>query len=310
LGGSIVVFIALMVLGTLITLLPGPPLPGTLYSIPGLLTVLVVSVGVGATFAWAELRAKMVIIAFFLQPRDTFGGQAELVTDLSGDARWEERLRTELGLAKAEVRLFREDEWPMPDVASVAQLDDPETLTEVVAGMAIALDRAGVADDVVRSFVKRDFETLRGPVSGRVILFQAVEAQSHRLGRLLQAGDPAPGQEAEPADELATAVREEAAAGSGGEVAAEPDAADPEDTRELDLILAMPVPAILLLFARACQRLKARLDKIGNPAPIEGIVLPEVVEREGSLAITRSCPPQRRRVFEYYPDLTPIPGCV
>ncbi len=127
-----------------------------------------------------------VIVAYFIQPTGTVGGQADELIDLASHERYENRLRHELGLPDAQVRLFREGQWGMPPIATKRDLDQQEVFTQFVGHAAIALDRLEVADELVTHFSQAQFEVLSLPTSGRVILFQAITAPRYQFGRLLE----------------------------------------------------------------------------------------------------------------------------
>jgi hypothetical protein len=128
-----------------------------------------------------------VIVAFFVQPTNTLGGQANEVIDLASEERYKQKLRSELGLPDAHVRLFREGSWGMPPIATGEDLNNPDIFTEFVGHAAAALDRLNVADEIVTAFARDFFEKLTLPTSGRVIQFQAITAPRHKLGELLDA---------------------------------------------------------------------------------------------------------------------------
>ncbi len=127
-----------------------------------------------------------VIVAYFIQPGGTVGGQADELIDLASNERYENRLRKELGLPNALVRLFREGQWGMPPIATQRDLDERDVFTQFVGHAAIALDRLQVADQLVTSFSEAQFEVLSLPTSGRVILFQAITAPRYQFGRLFE----------------------------------------------------------------------------------------------------------------------------
>jgi hypothetical protein len=127
-----------------------------------------------------------VIVAFFVQPSNTLGGQTKDVVDLANEERYQERLRIELGLPGATVRLFREGTWEMRPVESRRELKRSDVFTEFVGHAAIALDELQVADEVVTRFAHNQFEELYLPATGQVILFQAITARCSMLGQLLE----------------------------------------------------------------------------------------------------------------------------
>lgn len=143
--------------------------------------------GLGA-MTWFIIRRGpelTVIVAYFIQPTATVGGQADELVDLASSERYEDRLRKELGLPTARVRLFREGEWGMPAITTQQDLDDRETFTQFLGHAAIVLDRLQVADEVVTRFTEDQFEVLSLPTTGRVILFQAISAPKYKLGQLV-----------------------------------------------------------------------------------------------------------------------------
>ena len=127
-----------------------------------------------------------VITAFFLQPSDTLGGQAEEVVDTAESDRYKERLRQELGLNDANVFLFREGDWNTPSIETEHDLKDEKVFAEFIGRAAVELDQLGVADTVVTAFSKSNFEVLSLPASGRVILFQPITAPESELGGLIE----------------------------------------------------------------------------------------------------------------------------
>lgn len=129
-----------------------------------------------------------VIVAFFVQPTNTVGGQAQEIVDLADEERYRDRLRVELGLPGASVRLFREGQWGMPPVETKQDLKRQDVFAEFVGHAARALEDLEVADEVVARFAQEQFEELHLPTSGRVIFFQAITARQSMLGRLLEAG--------------------------------------------------------------------------------------------------------------------------
>ena len=132
------------------------------------------------------LTKQKVVVAYFVQTEDGLGAQADSITDISGEERWKEKLRSEAGLPGAPVRLFIEDQWRMPEVRTHSDIYNQQVLTQILGGMAIALDELGVSDPVVQKFIRGDIENIRLPTSGRVILFQVIEAPRSQLGRLLK----------------------------------------------------------------------------------------------------------------------------
>ena len=135
------------------------------------------------------MNETTVIAAFFIQPSNTLGGQAEELIDLASSERYENLLRTELNLPDAPVRLFPEGQWDMPSIESQQDLDNTEIFTQFVGHAAIALDRLQVADEVVKAFTEAQFEVLSLPTSGRVVLFQPITALRSKLGRLVEPKD-------------------------------------------------------------------------------------------------------------------------
>ena len=127
-----------------------------------------------------------VIVGFFLQTNSGLGAMAESIIDISGNERWKERLRKELGFfTNLPVKLFYENEWRMPEINRPEDVYVQNELVKIVGNMAIQLDELQVADSVVTKFTQRDIEILRLPTSGRVILFQVISASSKKLGKLL-----------------------------------------------------------------------------------------------------------------------------
>ncbi len=129
-------------------------------------------------------RERMVI-AFLSPSIEGLGAKAESAIDVSDLERWKEMIRSETRTWGVPLRLFSEDQWRMPQVESKADLYNPEFSTEIMGAMAVALDGFGVAPPVVREFLRGDINVLYPPVSGRVILFQIIEASPDQLGSLL-----------------------------------------------------------------------------------------------------------------------------
>jgi len=130
-----------------------------------------------------------VIVAYFVQPSNTLGGQAKEIVDLSSDERYRERLRNELGLPSASVRLFREGKWGMRPVESRQDLKRSDVYAEFVGHAAVALEGLQVAEKVVTRFAQGQFEELYLPTTGRVILFQVITARRSMLGQLVEANN-------------------------------------------------------------------------------------------------------------------------
>jgi len=144
---------------------------------------------------WFKVRnepSTTVIVAFFVQPTNTVGGQASEMIDLADEKRYQQRLRSELGLPNAPVRLFRVGQWDMSPIKSQQELDGQNGRTKFLEHVAIELDRLQVADAVVTQLKQDGFEQLHFPASGRVLLFQSITAQPSMLGMLFGAENIAP----------------------------------------------------------------------------------------------------------------------
>ena len=128
---------------------------------------------------------KTVVVAFFLQPSDTPGGQASDVIDLASTEKYENLLRDELQLPDAQVRVFGVGDWDAPPLRTAEDLEDGGVFAEFAARAARALMQLRVADAVVAGFAEGTFARLTLPASGRVILFQAITAPSEELGDLV-----------------------------------------------------------------------------------------------------------------------------
>ena len=128
-------------------------------------------------------RQRMVI-AFLSPSMEGLGAKADSVIDVSDLQRWKEMIRSETRAWGVPIRLLSEDQWRMPQLDSKADLYNPDFSTEIMSAAAVALDGFGVAPSVVREFLRGNINVLYPPVSGRVILFQIIEASPDQLGSL------------------------------------------------------------------------------------------------------------------------------
>lgn len=131
-----------------------------------------------------DAEQQKVVVAFLSPSLEGLGARAESVIDLSDLERWKEMIRAEARMWDLPVRLLSEDQWRMPQLDSKADLYNPEFSTEIMGSMAVALDGMGVAPPVVQEFLRGGINVLYPPVSGRVILFQVIEAPVDQLGSL------------------------------------------------------------------------------------------------------------------------------